>query len=101
MAINKIEKEAGKTLIVAPMWPAQTWFIWALELATETPIINRDSTTTSARQQQTTPASLRLKLMAIGCYKNKHQQQIDFRKQLTFSSLQPGYHRLRASTNRY
>ena len=37
--INKIEKEAEKALAIVPMWPTETWFIWALELATATPIL--------------------------------------------------------------
>ena len=37
--INKIEKEAEKTLITVPMWPTQTWFTRTLELVTVTPII--------------------------------------------------------------
>ena len=51
-AINKIEKEAEKALMIVPVWPTQ---IWTLELATETPIII-ESTPPSARHQQTIPA---------------------------------------------
>ena len=37
-AINKVEKEAENALIIVLMWPTQTWFNRALELATATPI---------------------------------------------------------------
>ena len=37
--IKKIEKEAKKALIIVPMWLIQTWFTWALELATAATII--------------------------------------------------------------
>ena len=35
----KKQKEAKKALIIVPVWPTQTWFTQALELATATPII--------------------------------------------------------------
>ena len=97
--ITKIEKEAEKALIIVPMWPTQTWFTPALELATATPIIieNRHLCLPGSSKQH--PLCPKLKLMAI-CCSNKHQQ-IEFRKQLAKSSLRPAHRRLNPSTNQY
>ena len=98
--INKIEKETEKAMIIVPMWPTQTWFTRALELATATPIIIESQHLHLPGTSKQHLLCQKLKLMAICYSKNKHQQ-IEFRKQLTKSSLQPGYHKLNASTNQH
>ena len=37
--LNKISLELTKALVIAPMWPTQSWFNKLLELAVEEPII--------------------------------------------------------------
>ena len=97
--ISKIEKEAEKALLIVPMWPTQTWFTWALELATGTPIIIESRHLHLPGTNKQHPLCPKLKLMAICCSRNK--QEIEFRKQLTKSSLQPGHDRLNTSTDQY
>ena len=98
--INKIEKEAEKALIIVPMWPKQTWFTGALELATATPVIVESRHLHLPGTNKQLPLCPKLKLMGI-CYSRNKRQQFEFRNKLTKPSLQPGHHRLNASTNQY
>ena len=97
---NKIEKDEEKALIIVPMWLKQIWFTRALELVTATPVIIKSRHLYLPGTSKQHPLCPKLNLMAIHCSKNNHQQ-IEFRKQLLKSSLQPGHHRLNASTNQY
>ena len=84
--IKKTEKEAEKALIIVPMRPTHTWFIRELELATVTPIIIDNWQLYLPGTSKQHPLCMKLKLMAICYYRNKHQQ-IECREQLTKSSL--------------
>ena len=54
LTINKIEKKAEKALIML-IWPTQTWFIRALELAAATPALPEAETDGHMLLQEQTP----------------------------------------------
>jgi len=73
--IKKIQQEAEKALIIAPMWPTETWFPTLLRLAIKTLLIFNSSNLRLPGTNHKHPLSPKMKLMAILCSKDVHLQQ--------------------------
>ena len=87
--LNKISLESTKALVIAPMWPTQSWFNKLLELAVEQPVTIESKYLQLPGTDQKHPLYPKLRLVAVICTRDQHKQA-KFRKKQSMSSMQCG-----------
>lgn len=74
--IKKIQQEAQKALVIAPVWPTQTWFPVLLQLMIKSPVIINSKYLMLPGTNRQHPLSPKMRLMAVLCSNSvKHQQE--------------------------
>ena len=77
--LNKISLEWVKALVIATMWPTQSWFNKLLELAVEQPMIIESKYLQLPGTNQKHLLYPKLRLLAVMCTRDQHKQA-QFRK---------------------
>ena len=77
--LNKISLESIKALVIAPVWPTQSWFNKLLELAVEQPVIIERKYLQLPGTNKKHPLYPKLRLLAVMCTRDQHKQA-QFRK---------------------
>ena len=89
LVLSKISLESIKALVIAPMWPTQSWFNKLLELTLEQPMIIESKHLQLQSANQKHPPYPKLRLFAVMCTRDQHKQA-QFRKKQSMSSMHRG-----------
>ena len=74
--VKKISKESDNALIIAPLWPAQTWFPYLMELAIQLPMVIPSTLLQfPGLPEKTHPLAPKLKMIAVFCSRDINRQQ--------------------------
>ena len=87
--IKKIQLEAQKALVIAPIWPTQTWFPKLLQMAVDKPLLISSCNLRLPGTSLKRPLYPKLRLMAVLC-SNSSQLQLQFQQTLQKSYQQHG-----------
>lgn len=73
--LRKIRQQSNKALVIAPLWPTQTWFTSLLQLAIHQPIIISSKHLKLPGTKKMHPLCQKMKLIAVCCSKSLAEQQ--------------------------
>ena len=98
--LNKILLESIKALVMAPMWPTQSWCNKLLELAVTQSMIIESTYLQLPGTNKKHSFYPRLRLLAVMCTRDQHTQA-QFRKKQSMSSMQRGEMERKTNINTY
>ena len=98
--LNKISLESTKALVIALMWPTQSWFNKLLELAVEQPMIIKSKYLQLPGTNKKYLRYPKLRLLAVMFTQNQHKQA-QFSKKQSMSSMQRGEMERKTNINTY
>jgi len=73
--IKKIKSQSEQAIVIAPMWPTQTWFPALLQLAVKEPLVINSTKLQMPGTGKRHPLSPKMRLIAVFCSNNTAMQE--------------------------